>query len=121
MSKVGILAVILRTLGLIALLLSPWWYVGVGGFLALAAIREQTAPENQFVLVRSTGIRMATEVIFLFVGAWGISTLPFLAEQDRLPILQGAAAFAAFTLLWHPFLFLVSFVFGFGRRLIRGY
>jgi hypothetical protein len=121
MSKVGILAVVLRTLGLIALLFSSWWWVGLAGFLLLIVIMGKDAKPNPIILVYSDGIRMATEIIFLFVGAWGISTLPFLAEQDRAAVLYGAVGFAVFTLLWHPFLILLLLIYGAGRRAVRGY
>ena len=121
MSKVGILAVILRILGLVALFFSPWWYVGLAGFALLTVIREKNSAENPVTLVRSDALRIATEVITLFVGAWGVSTLPFLAEQDQLPILYGTVGLALFTLLWHPFLILCMILYGAGRRAMRGY
>ena len=122
MNKVGILGVIIRLSGLIALFFSPWWYAGVAGFLFLATIGQKDAPtSNPFILVRNDTIRITTEVILLFVAAWGLSTLPFIAESERFTILKITLGMAAFTLLWHPFLILMYIIGDSIRRMARGY
>ncbi len=122
MSKVGILGVIIRLSGLIALFFSPWWYIGIAGFLLLATIQQKNAPtSNPVILVRNDTIRITTEVILLFVAAWGLSTLPFIAEHERMDVLKITLGAAAFTLLWHPFLILMYIIGGSIRRMARGY
>ena len=121
MSKTGIFSVVLRTLGLIVLLFSAWWWVGLAGFLLLTVIRERDVGRIPAVLIYSNRVRMAVEMIFLFVGAWGISTLPFLSENDRIVVMYVAIGLAAVSLLWRPLHILLMLICYSVRRAVRGY
>jgi len=76
--------------GLLALLFTPYWWIGLAGFVLLVVIRERVLPHGQTAPIRNDAARITLELATIPVAVWGLWICPWPLEFLRVAVTYGA-------------------------------